>query len=130
METNVIGHVKSPNRRGFTLVRRARFCGSGFHPLPAICVRFGRLLAFPVPLSTVFSGGHDNADLCHVLGAQDLAEHSVVRLTEGNGTILPVSKITAGDSEGQNKNRPEELTSDLRKCLVAGAGFEPTTSGL
>ena len=85
METNVIGHVKSPNRRGFTLVRRARFCGSGFHPLPAICVRFGRLLAFPVPLSTVFSGGHDNADLCHVLGAQDLAEHSVVRLTEGNG---------------------------------------------
>ena len=30
----------------------------------------------------------------------------------------------------KNKNRPEELTSGLRKCLVAGAGFEPTTSGL
>ena len=120
METNVIGHVKSPNRRGFTLVRRARSCGSGFHPLPAICVRFGRLLAFPVPLSTVFSGGHDNADLCHVLGAQDLAEHSVVRLTEGNGTILPVSKITAGDSEGQNKKQARGINLWPAKMLGRG----------
>ena len=130
METNVIGHVKSPNRRGFTLVRRARFCGSGFHPLPAICVRFGRLLAFPVPLSTVFSGGHDNADLCHVLGAQDLAEHSVVRLTEGNGDDPARVEDHGRRLRRAKQNRPEELTSGLRKCLVAGAGFEPTTSGL
>ena len=36
-----------------------------------------------------------------------------------------------GTIQGLRKqNRPEELTSGLRKCLVAGAGFEPTTSGL
>lgn len=57
------------------------------------------------------------------------------RHTSSNGSVKNLELTGAQDRFGttqglRKQNRPEELTSGLRKCLVAGAGFEPTTSGL
>ena len=130
IETNVIGHVKLLNRRSFTLVCRGAFAVPAPPPSNPLAHALAIFSSSSYHLARYSQAATITPTSATSSVLRTLRNTVQSNLSKGMETILPLSKITAGDSEWQNKNRPKELTSGLRKHLVAGAGFEPTTSGL